>query len=127
MKTSLASEPVTFSLVLKYLGLGIIAVLFSTYVVFQARYIIRGPQLTLIDEPGGIQNERQITLSGHAENITDIRLNGRQIVTNEDGYFAEHIVLENGYNVVQLQAHDRYGRKTVIEREFVFTPLSYLE
>lgn len=120
-------QPITLSSLLKYIGLSVIIGLFGAYVIFQARYIIRGPELALTNEPNTVQNEQQITLTGTAENITNITLNGRTIVTDQDGHFREHIVLENGYNIVSIEAHDRYGRSTILEREFVYTPLSYLE
>ena len=100
-------SPITLASVLKYVFLSIIAVLFGAYVIFQARFIIRGPQLSLVDEPATVQNEQQIILSGTARNITDITLNGRTIVTDQDGHFREHIVLENGYNIVSIEAHDQ--------------------
>lgn len=123
MKTS---HPFTFAVLLKYTGIGIALVLFGAYVIFQARYIIRGPQLTLTNELPIVQNERQITLAGTAENITEITLNGREIVTDQDGHFREQIVLENGYNIVSITAHDRYGRARILTKEFVYTPLSLL-
>lgn len=117
---------VSFSSILTYVCIGVLAVLLCGYVIFQARLLIEGPQITLVDEPSSVQSERQIALTGTTKNITEITLNGRQIVTDQAGYFEESIVLENGYTIVSLEAHDRYGRKTTLEREFVYTPLSLL-
>lgn len=91
-----------------------------TYVLFQARFLIEGPQIMLTNDPSVVQNERQVVLEGIAENITAITLNGRSIVTNESGTFKEKVILENGYTLVRIEARDRYGRATALERPFVY-------
>ena len=102
----------------------LIALLLVSYVIFQARVFIAGPQITILDELGTIQNSRMVTIGGVAENITEIMVNGRAIVTDESGRFAQSIVLENGYTIVSIEARDRYGRETKVERTFVYTPLT---
>ena len=98
-------------------GLLVVAALYFSY---QARFLIGGPQLTLVEEPNVAQVSRTITLKGAAANITELYLNGRPIVTNESGQFEEMVVLENGYSVVRIDAVDRYGRTTHLERPFVY-------
>ncbi|MDC1205512.1 hypothetical protein N8083_01550 [Candidatus Pacebacteria bacterium] len=117
---------ITPSSVLTYIFLGIIVLLLISYMLFQARLLIAGPQITLDVIPKTLQTKRQISLTGVAENITDITLNGRHIVTDKEGHFNESIVLQNGYTTVSIRAHDRYGRATKLEHEFVYTPLSLL-
>lgn len=95
--------------------------LFVAYTFFQARFLILGPQIT-IEERAIMQEERIVTLEGTARNITNINLNGRTIYTDENGYFKETLVLENGYTVATLRAYDRYGRQTVLTQSFVYTP-----
>ena len=90
------------------------------YVGYQARFLITGPQLSLVNEPSIVQGERVIRLQGQARNITAIYLNGRAIATDNEGKFDEGVVLENGYTIVSLDARDRYGRKVHIERPFVY-------
>ena len=93
------------------------------YALFQARLLIQGPTLELTDIPDSVVNERQITLKGTANNITELYLNGRAIVTDEEGVFTESVVLENGYSVVRIDALDRYGRRTHVEAPFVYKPV----
>ena len=94
------------------------------YVLWQARFLLLGPQITLIEEPYRISDTRIITLSGQANNITRITLNGRQIFTDPTGYFREALVLENGYTIATIAASDRYGRTTKLERPFIYIPAS---
>jgi len=96
------------------------------YIVWQARFLITGPELVLRDEPALQSNQRIITLAGAARNITKITLNGRQIYTDPAGNFSEALVLENGYTIATIAAADRYGRTTELRRPFVYTPGSIL-
>jgi len=95
-----------------------------SYVVFQARFLLTGPRLTWLEEPPLVVNELFVTLSGRAENITRISLNGRTIFTDQDGYFKEAMMLENGYTIATVAATDRFGRTKEIVREFVYFPAS---
>jgi hypothetical protein len=98
--------------------------LISSYILFQARFLVAGPQINLVNEPGVQHNVRSVTLSGAAHNITHLWLNDRQIFTDEAGNFEEALTLENGYTVATLKARDRFGRETRVERSFVYTPAS---
>jgi hypothetical protein len=113
---------ITLRSILYYVGIFAVSCLFVGYAIFQARFLLTGPVLTFEDNPDSIQSQRVITLQGKAENIVYISLNGRQIYTDKDGYFQELIVLENGYTMATLQAHDRYGRSRSYTQRFVYTP-----
>lgn len=95
-------------------------ILLLAYLIFQARFLLQGPVITLSSEPTVIQNDRMVMLTGAVRNITHLTLNGRQIFTDELGYFDEALILENGYTIVTLAATDRYGRKTTVTRPFVY-------
>lgn len=109
------------SLILYSLGVLALLILLG-YVVFQARFLIAGPEITLIDEPERVQNQRIIRLTGNTSNITKITLNDRQIFTDEHGYFDEALVLENGYTIATIMVMDRYGREARVVRSFIYTP-----
>lgn len=113
---------VTLRTILLYLVLITGMLSLVVYVLFQARFLLEGPQITITSDVPGVQQSRVVTLEGTAQNIVRITLNGRQIFTNEAGYFSERIVLENGYTVATLRAHDRYGRTTTQTRDFVYAP-----
>jgi hypothetical protein len=114
------------STILKLVGIVILLCLITFYVTFQARFLITGPQIVLQDEPTPHQNERVVTLTGKAFNITHLWLNGRQIYTDVNGNFKEALVLENSYTITTLQAKDRYGRETKVVRSFAYTPTSII-
>ncbi len=118
-------ESIPFRTVVKIALLAIALLFVLVYVVFQARYLIVGPQITLEDTLSLRQNERQVYLTGVAFNISHLWLNDRPIYTDAHGNFKESLILENGYTVATLRAADRYGRETTVTKPFVYSPSSF--
>ncbi len=114
-----------FRTILITIGSLLLALAAVSYIIFQARFLIAGPQISLINEAAILQNNRVITLEGSAVNITHLWLNDRPIFTDEVGNFKEALVLENGYTIATLRAKDRYGRETRVMRPYVYTPASF--
>lgn len=110
---------------LRWSALATIVFALLAYAIFQARFIIIGPQIALTNEPRPQQNERRIFLEGTAYNISRLWLNDRQIYTDAQGTFREALILENGYTVSTLRAEDRYGRSTTLTRSYVYAPASF--
>lgn len=116
----IAKPTFTFRAILIYTLIAVCAVVFILYVLYQARFLLEGPRIT-VEELPTVHTERLVTLHGKARNIVHITLNGRQIYTDKDGNFKEALVLENGYTVTTLVAQDRYGRTTRHTETFVFS------
>ena len=91
----------------------LVVVVIVGYGLFRAQTIAEGPKIT-VREPinGSLSSESLVTISGKARNISFLNLNGSQIFTDETGEFSEKILLSYGYNVITLEARDRFGRKT---------------
>ena len=102
----------------------VVSVVVVGYILFQARFLVIGPQIVLTKELPAVANERTVTLVGRTANITNLTLNGRTIYTDEQGTFSESLVLENGYTIMMLRAHDRFGRERSVERTVVYRPIS---
>lgn len=123
----IAPHPTPALRTILFLFLGLCGtVVVGAYVIFQARYLITGPQIVLTAPPPTVSAERVVTLSGTAYNIARLWLNDRQIFTDAQGNFAEALVLENGYTVATLKAEDRYGRTREVHRELVYRPMSVI-
>ena len=116
----------SFRTMVKYWLSALLALLIVSFIIFQARFLIMGPRITITDAPQGPQNERQIHLKGDAHNIARLWLNDRPIYTDAQGNFDEAVVLENGYTIATLRAEDRYGRSTTLSRELVYVPASII-
>jgi hypothetical protein len=122
----LTSDRYSFRNLIRYWLTIIVLLLMLLFVVFQARFLIVGPQIVITEAPASPHNERQVTISGTAYNISHLWLNDRAIYTDAKGNFKETIVLENGYTVATLRAQDRYGRTTKVEQPLVYLPASFI-
>lgn len=120
-------EGYSFRSVIKFWLIATLAFLVGSFVIFQARFLIMGPQIQITEAPVGPQNERQIFVIGTAYNITRLWLNDRPIYTDAQGNFKEALVLENGYTIATLRAEDRYGRTTKVTRPLVYVPASIIK
>jgi hypothetical protein len=111
---------VSYERALKVVVGATIAMLFLGYAAFQARNLIQGPTITLDDTGPNVTNTRAREIRGTARNVVVLRLNGKEVHTDELGAFRHTLTLENGYTVMTIEAEDRYGRKTRVERGFVY-------
>ena len=96
-------------------------VVIGGYFAFQARFLLQGPLITLVEPPDVVQTEPMINISGSAKNIVSLTLNDKPIYTDEFGNFNELLILENGNTIMTLRAKDRYGKERVVKRPFVYT------
>ena len=103
------------------IGGGILLILI--YVLYQARFLTEGPVITLLDEPPHTTSVNTIEISGMAQNIVSLSMNGRTIYTTDDGQFSETLTLPIGYTIVTIEGVDRYGKRERIERSIVYTPI----
>ncbi len=103
--------------------IAIIAVGLSVYSYLQFKEYLRGPVLT-IEEPqnGSMSTTSLVLLRGSARNVSFLTLSGRQIFTNEQGSFKESLLLQNGYNIMTLEAKDRFGHSMEKRLELVYKP-----
>jgi hypothetical protein len=93
------------------------------YGYYQTRDIVAGPVLN-IDQPlsGEISRSGLVSVSGHAERISKISLNGNQIYTDREGKFEEVLLLGVGYNIIEVKAEDRFDRQVAERLELVYRP-----
>lgn len=95
--------------------------LIASYTYLKTENMIEGPQIDLAAPTDGMTtNSSLVKISGIASNISYIHLNDRKIYTNENGSFDEELLLYPGYNLITIDAEDRYGRKTVKTVEIVY-------
>jgi hypothetical protein len=97
----------------------LLGIFFVGYALYQGRNFIEGPTISLLGEPAIMQNSHEVVLKGVARNVIILTLNGKEIHTDEAGVFEQTLTLERGYSIMRLEAEDRYGRKTAVERQFV--------
>lgn len=111
-----------WKLVRVVLGLVICATV-AGYVVFEARGIVAGPSLSVEQPLAGTTIVEPVTrLTGTAERISKISLNGRPIFISEEGAFDEPLILALGYNEILVEAWDRFDKKTSVMLPVVHRP-----
>ncbi len=90
------------------------------YVLFNSRVFIAGPKITLNSPINGSSTDRNIVeVTGKTENTTHISINDRPILIDESGNFNESLLLVPGYNIIMIEAKDKFDRK-ITERLDLF-------
>lgn len=96
----------------QWLGAGFLT-LVALYALFQARFIILGPQITLTSpQDGQVATSSLIYVRGVAHNVTFISLDDRPIFLDEQGNFEEKLLVSPGQSTIMIRARDRFGRET---------------
>lgn len=111
------------SVVRLFFKIGFILVLvagFAFYGFNKAQDFLTGPKI-IISQPenGQVFSKSYIIVSGQVKNISSLFLNGRKIFTDENGFFNENLLLALGYNIIEVQAKDKFGRSVKEKREIV--------
>lgn len=102
-----------FKKVIKVSSLSFIACLIVFYSIYQARFIIEGPKVSIWDpQNGSTVSKSVLDIKGEAKNIARLSLDGRQIFVNEQGSFKERVLLSEGFNEITISAQDKFGRET---------------
>ena len=97
------------------LGLAILS-----YSFFQAEKIISGPIIEIYNpQSGATYKNPLIEVNGRARNVSYLNLNDRPIFTDKDGYFKEKLLLSPGYNVIKLDATDKFKAHTEKQIEVI--------
>ena len=93
------------------------------YAVFNSRLFIEGPQI-IIERPANgstITDSPLIKIKGRAYNIAYLKLNSKPIFTDEEANFSESLLLQPGYNIIQITAEDKFGRQKTNKLELVYS------
>jgi hypothetical protein len=91
------------------------------YGAFRAKDLAEGPRLEIVSPTNGFSShDALIDIRGTVQNISFLTLNGNKIFTNEAGTYDEKILLSPGYNIVTLEAKDRFGRTVTKELQLTY-------
>jgi hypothetical protein len=112
---------ISLPLILRSVGTVCIMALVIAYALFQARHLISGPIIKLLDPIPSTVATSTILVHGTAENIVSLSLDGRPIFTTDSGEFHETVTLPIGYTILTIEAVDRYGAHTRLLRNVVRT------
>jgi hypothetical protein len=96
------------------LGLvGLCALIVLGYTFFEFHALLFGPSVAIATPVDGQGVEHAYTLSGTAQRVSSLFLNGRLIELDESGVFEERLVAPDGSFILTLTARDRFGRESI--------------
>lgn len=96
------------------------AVIFG-YAYFKARAYLEGPQIALtLPYDGQTVTDPLLSIVGKAAHASVLILNGRKISVDTTGDFKEDMLLYPGYNIVTLEATDRFEKKIKKQLKIVY-------
>lgn len=91
------------------------------YAYVRSRDFLMGPQITVTSPvDGGTLSEAPVTVEGTAQNVAYITLDGAPIFADSKGYFSQKLLLLPGYNILTVNAQDRFGKKVEKTLELVY-------
>ena len=98
----------------------VVVLLIALYTIFELRHLIAGPIIALSYPLNGMTvADPLIEIAGSTKNVTHLTLNDRQIFVDSKGELRESLLLASGYNVLRIEARDRFGRKVTHTLEVV--------
>lgn len=101
--------------------LGAFFVIVILYAYYEARGILYGPKISVQGETT-VVHEPFIYISGVADRISRLTMNGKPVPVTEEGEFKEPYLLSEGYNRIVLEASDKYGRRRSRAIEIAYLP-----
>ncbi len=76
------------------------------------------PELQVFEPDDNIIiSEYNIEVTGQVESESKLEINGQEIFSDADGNFRESVNLQEGVNIIEIEAYKRRGRSTTIYRK----------
>ncbi len=91
-------------------GLIIFFIVLIAYAYFEARGLLFGPSISIDDTSVQTVQSQYILITGHADRIASLSVDGEPIQVTINGDFQEPYVLSPGENQIVFDAKDSYGR-----------------
>lgn len=100
-------------LFLRITSIGLFAVLLVGYLGWQVYQIVKPPTLMIYTPDNGLVTETpSITVRGHTEPGSAVKVNGQPITRDERGQFDATIPLASGINPITISATKKHGKST---------------
>src|SRR3989338_7847527 len=108
---------------LKIVGLSVFFILILLYAGLRSKDLVLGVKIKNVNlKDRATIIESTIKIEGNARNATSLMLDGREISIDELGNFSETIALLPGYNILSLEAEDRFGNKDEKNYKLIYQP-----
>ncbi len=111
----------------RYVKFGLIAcamIAIIGYFGYQISEVLAPPEIILLTpEDQSLTHEAVVTVSGLVDGEASVFVNDQPVVVNADASFSVDVDLQEGLNVISVEAERRYSRRTRVERYVVFDPV----
>jgi hypothetical protein len=88
-----------------------IAILLAMYIVFQIRWLIGGPPITIIEPVhGSVTSKPIITVIGKSPRAINATVNGVKTPIDTAGFFALNVVVPIGISNITVTTENRYKK-----------------
>lgn len=92
------------------------------YGLVEAHPLIVGPTLTLTSPTDfASYSDDTVAISGTAQRVTSLSLNGSPILPHKDGTFSTSFTYPSGGTILTFVAKDRFGRK-ITQTKTIYIP-----
>ncbi len=103
------------------IALSIFFVFILGFAFFGSYDLIFGVKIKNINiENGATVYESVEHVTGTARHAVSLTLNGREISIDKEGNFAETIALSPGYNIVSIEARDKFGSHDYKDYQLIY-------
>lgn len=107
---------------LKKLSLFLILSCFLLFIIYKSTYRIAGPEVEIISPLFTNTTEKIIYIEGKALNAQTLSINGYLTPQNTEGLFQKPLILSLGYNIIVVEAKDRFGKIKKLELPIYYKP-----
>ncbi len=95
---------------IKIISLSALFLVIIVYAFFRSYDLLFGVKIKNVNLADGAKMENNIlNITGNAKNAVHLLLDGREVSVDQDGNWNETIALLSGYNVVSVEAKDKFG------------------
>ncbi len=103
------------------LGIALLIILgLFGYFFYEARFLSAPPKLEIFYPSDNEQTAaRTITVDGRAGGEAKVFINREAVFVNADGIFKETVDLQKGLNLITIQAVNKKGKSTILERHIL--------
>jgi len=109
--------------IMQIVGLSIFFLLIIFYGFFVSKDLIFGVRIRNVNiVDGSSVTDNIMKINGTARNAIKLILDGREISVDQTGNFNETIALLPGYNIINIEAQDKFGNVDEKNYKLMFAP-----
>lgn len=100
--------------------LAVIGIGLASYFWWATANIVTPPKITVTAPVDGIVvTDRSVTVTGQTESEVTLRVNGKEVTTDSDGFFQDTLELADGLNVIKVVGAKKHSKETVVTRRII--------